>query len=52
MSKEITFNDAGIMMARDGHLFILWDRNVNVFGTGRKYSEALSNLAENYTEDY
>ena len=52
MSKQVTFSNADIMMAKDGDLFILWDRNVNVFGTGRKYSEALSNLAENYTEDY
>ena len=52
MTKQVTFSSADIMMARDGDLFILWDRNVNVFGTGRSYSEALSDLAENYTGDY
>ncbi len=48
MSKQVTFSNASIMMARDEELFILWDRNVNVFGTGRTYSDALTNLAENY----
>ena len=48
MTKQITFSNADIMMARDGDLFILWDRNVNVFGTGRSYSDALNDLADDY----